>query len=241
MGLWEGKLLERTQLQSMDSKNLIGSLLLVTLLVTLSYRLLDIRVALYAFHSDTIKTAIHTVLGTLPPLAGNGDQIRDFLPPLTTLITAISWTGYFTRVRQGICDQHTLFFKIVGTAVPLAFLVKVMAKDIFGRINTRVWVADPNLYDGFHWLHGGGRYDGFPSGHMTVLTPLLVALWHYYPRYRPLYTSAFVALAISLVLTDYHFVSDVIAGAYLGMIVYCFTNQRLASRTTCLPGCSSRV
>jgi membrane-associated phospholipid phosphatase len=216
---------------SRGCKLFIGSLLLVTLLLTVSYHFADTAIALYVHHSDPIRGALVAVLGSLPGLVGTEDgvDVPDFLGELTAVLTAISWIGYFLRARLGIYDCHTLFLKSVAVALPWAFAAKTFAKLIFGRINTRIWVADSSLADGFHWFAGGGAYNGFPSGHMAVLTPLFVAIWCCYPRFRMLCVAGLTGLGLALIATGYHFLSDVIAGTYLGLLVY-FGSYRWSSR-----------
>ena len=51
-----------------------------------------------------------------------------------------------------------------------------------------------------------------------VFTAFLAAVWLFYPRYRSLSVGFLLILALALVATDYHFLSDVIAGAYLGLV-----------------------
>ena len=190
-------------------------------LVVLSILYVDQPVALYIHHNDPIRILINMLLSAISGAKNPNNEIADFLAPMTLVIVIISWTGYWLRAHHGRFDYHTYFFKIVGSAVPIAFMAKTITKFAFGRINTRVWVSDPTLGDNFHWFDGGGNYNGFPSGHMTVLVPLFIALWQFYPALRPLWGVALAGLAISMVLTDYHFVSDIIAGTYLGILVYC--------------------
>ena len=63
---------------------------------------------------------------------------------------------------------------------------------------------------------------------MAVFTALIIALWRFYPRYRPAYAGFLSVLALALIVTDYHFLSDVIAGAYLGLIVHFCTLRGLS-------------
>jgi membrane-associated phospholipid phosphatase len=71
----------------------------------------------------------------------------------------------------------------------------------------------------------------FPSGHMTVFAALGIAVLLYYPKYRKPVIIFLVLLGIALIGTDYHFLSDVIGGAYLGFITtyslyYIFEKKR---------------
>ena len=96
--------------------------------------------------------------------------------------------------------------------------MKSLAKFVFGRVNTRVWLEQPDLY-GFHWFQRRQGCEGFPSGHMVVIVTLLAVLWRLYPKQRPWCLLLGLLLGAALVATDYHFLSDVLAGAYLGALV----------------------
>jgi membrane-associated phospholipid phosphatase len=146
-------------------------------------------------------------------------DLPDLLLMTVVVMTGLSWAAYFYLTRRGVRDKRTHFFALTGTVLPLSFLAKTILKFGFGRMETRKWLSDPTLY-GFHWFNGGEGFNGFPSGHMLVFTPLFVALWHFYPRFRFFYAVALSGLGIALITTNYHFLSDVIAGAYIGAVVY---------------------
>ena len=202
------------------------------ILVILCVLFLDQPIALYVYHSDPIRSFIHMLLGVIKINSSSTDnEIPDLLMPMTLGVTLVSWIAYWLRAHRGIYDRHTYFFKMVGVTVPLAFMGKAITKFIFGRIDTPVWVSNPRIDISFHWFNGVDMYHGFPSGHMAVLTPLFIALWHFYPRLRLLWGTVLAGLGIALVLTYYHFVSDVIAGAYLGLLVYCLSLKRLIPDT----------
>jgi membrane-associated phospholipid phosphatase len=71
----------------------------------------------------------------------------------------------------------------------------------------------------FHWFHGGRGYESFLSGHMAATAAVLSVLWLAYPRWRPLYAVAGCLVAAVLILSNFHFLSDVIAGALLGALI----------------------
>ena len=94
------------------------------------------------------------------------------------------------------------------------------AETIFKGMSGRSW-PDPayvqnHLY-GFHFLQGDPRASAFPSGHTIIATAIVTVLWNMTPRLR--IPSVLVALAVVtvLVVNNFHWVSDVIAGAYLGV------------------------
>jgi membrane-associated phospholipid phosphatase len=157
-------------------------------------------------------------MGSHAPHLGTSD-IPDLLLISVVILTSLSWMGYFYLVRLNIHDRRTLFCQVTGTVLPLSFGMKTVLKWAFGRTETRAWLSDPSLY-GFHWFAGTKGLQGFPSGHMLVFTPLLLALWHFYPRYRLYYGVIWSGLGIALLVTEYHFLGDVVAGACVGVLAY---------------------
>jgi membrane-associated phospholipid phosphatase len=144
------------------------------------------------------------------------------LPDLLLLVVLLTSSAalilYRMRVRQGIDDAVTRLAQLVTWAAPASYLAKAVLKFVFGRVNTRYWLQQPDLY-GFHWFQRRPGCEGFPSGHMLVIVTLLAALWRFAPKWRPWCILLALTLGVALVATDYHFLSDVIAGAYLGAAV----------------------
>jgi membrane-associated phospholipid phosphatase len=112
------------------------------------------------------------------------------------------------------------------TAIPIlcswATMWAVASEIILKRIFGRGW-ADPtfvreHLY-GFHFLHGETHWDAFPSGTATVSFAILAALWILSPRWRVAGTATVVLLSVAVVIGNYHWLSDVIAGAFLGVTI----------------------
>ena len=200
----------------MNFKKDIGGFMLALLLVLCSYFFLDAPIALL----------VKKVLLSYRRLSLFSSNIPDLLFPIVCVITGIAWAAYFYLVHKGIYDRNTRFFKLVAVAVPLAYVLKSLLKYAVGRINTKYWLRHPNFTE-FHWFHGVGNYSGFPSGHMAVFTALVCVLWKFYPRYRSAYAGFLSVLALTLIATNYHFLSDVVAGAYVGFIVYYYPDQGL--------------
>jgi membrane-associated phospholipid phosphatase len=146
------------------------------------------------------------------------ENIPDLLGPAVLGLTAFAWTAYLWLALRGVRNRHAEFFRLSGTCIPVAFGVKAVLKALVGRSGVRPWLTGNAPYT-FHWLHGGSGFEAFPSGHMTVFSALATALWLYYPRSRTLSVAGLALLALALIATDYHFVSDVLAGTYLGVLV----------------------
>jgi membrane-associated phospholipid phosphatase len=93
---------------------------------------------------------------------------------------------------------------------------------LFGRTWPAILVRD-DVY-GFYPFHAGPGFGAFPSGHMAAMCALLSVLWLRYPRFRHIYVAAAVVFGAGLVVANYHFVSDVIGGAFLGVTIAMLTD-----------------
>lgn len=155
-------------------------------------------------------------------------SIPDALFFIVLFVTVTAFVSFRYRVSKATLDATTLTCKLLACVMPLTFVGKTVLKYIFGRINTREWLNAPHEY-GFHWFHGGEQYCGFPSGHMAVFTALIAVLWRLHPRYRAAYLAFLLLLASALIVTNYHFLSDVIAGVYVGILIEALT-WRVAGR-----------
>ncbi len=186
----------------------------IALMVTVfSYYFVDAAAAVY-FHKVIVS---HRILWEY------ASNIPDLLLPIVLVITAVCWIAYLVSVPKGLHNVHTRFLQLCGVGLPLAYAAKELLQHTFGRANPKFWLFHRQLA-GFHWFHEGARFTSFPSGHMTVFTALAVMLWHSYPRFRAVYLAGLVILGLSLVATNYHFVSDVAAGAYLGLLA-CYVSD----------------
>ena len=91
-----------------------------------------------------------------------------------------------------------------------------LLQPFFGRIEISHYLAHHDAY-GFALLQGHGG-TGFPSGHTVIAAAFLLAFWHGYPRARIVVALGIAAVMLSLVLAQWHFVSDTIASVYVGAV-----------------------
>lgn len=183
-------------------KIFVWSFISIVLATLISLRYLDAWLAIRAMKILNINAA---------------PNIPDVLFVLVCFVSGFLWSRYVMLRRQGVIIDRLLFCEIAGTAVPVAFLLKWPLKFAFGKTNTRVWLENQSSSN-FHWFHGGGNYNSFPSGHMMVFAAFFTAIWLFYPRYRLLSVFFMLALSAALVITNHHFLSDVIVGGYIGLI-----------------------
>jgi membrane-associated phospholipid phosphatase len=119
-----------------------------------------------------------------------------------------------TRLMRCVC--------LSSLGVGIAFFVKTNLQFLFGRIGPRyddtsalVFSRNDALY-GFHFFQGGGS---FPSGHMCVFTAALIIPCYFYPKLKWVFYTLLGLLGFVLIFCNYHFLSDVIAGTYLGAFI----------------------
>ena len=189
-------------------KKSLQTFLFTILLVALCIVWLDEPVAVW-IHAEWLSGSVgETTL-----------EIPDLLLPLVVAVTAFGWLGRF-RFKSDPCRRNLQrCCALLGVVAPGAYLARALLKFVFGRIETRAWLVQPGS-TGFHWFGGFEPYNGFPSGHMLVCAALAAVLWRSYPKFAVLYAAGLLVLAASLILTDYHFLGDVIAGAYAGLLVH---------------------
>lgn len=101
---------------------------------------------------------------------------------------------------------------------------RISLGDVFGRYWPETWTRDnPSLIGtgtyGFHPFQRGDDVGSFPSGHACRILGFGGVWMIAMPSTRLVTIVLSVPMLVSLVATDYHFVSDVIAGSVLGALV----------------------
>ncbi|GGA81772.1 hypothetical protein GCM10011521_20140 [Arenimonas soli] len=140
------------------------------------------------------------------------------------------------RRGYGRGGQVERAYAVIAATLLVALAVKDMLKRAFGRTWPRN-VVDPGpeaissgcspsslgyINDGLHGFHAFAGvtkpYQAFPSGSTVVLLATVLPLMALYPRLRlPLAIFSLVSFC-AYVLTNTHFIGDVVAGAYVGAV-----------------------
>lgn len=189
-------------------KRWIVSLAGVILASTISFHWLDRPVALF-FHSSVARPETFARLTYAP----------DPMVPLAVMVFVV--LGLMNLSGRALSRLENCAL-LCSLSVIVAELTKIQLKPVFGRTWPDTF-RDNNpsfLHDGvygFNFLHGGHAYASFPSGHTAVTCAVISVLWIYYPKWRWLYVLAVLAVATGLIGANYHFVSDVIAGGFVGI------------------------
>ena len=199
------------------------ALILVTLTIVISYYWLDRPIAVFVhklFPRDS-RTLI--------------EPVTYFPNPLISVAT-ITFLGLGIRGLAGRrLSKMQAAILICSVSVVVAETIKSQLKFVFGRTWPETWLQNnPSfIHDGiygFNLFHGGQAYQSFPSGHMTAICTLASVLWIYYPRLRPIYFVGTLAALFGLVGANFHFLSDTIAGAFVGASTGLMTATLFARR-----------
>jgi len=153
-------------------------------------------------------------------------DLPDLLLPVVCLATGLAWAAFLFFRTEGRHDRALRCSRLLGITVPLANILKTGAKFLVGRVNTRYWLEHPAAAP-FHWLDGRDVHTGFPSGHMAVFTVMAAGLASHYPKTRGPVFAGLAVLAAALVVTQYHFLSDILGGTCLGLLIHAGTEALL--------------
>ncbi len=142
-----------------------------------------------------------------------------YLVGFSIAFVVLRWGGAVPRLRRWAAPMRA------SAVVPAFMLVAIAAsglivdllKVIFGRARPKLLYA-AGTYD-FSWLGLGADYWSFPSGHAATAAALMTALWCLWPRHVLFYVALAALVAASRVVTGAHYLSDVVIGAFIAVLV----------------------
>lgn len=173
------------------------------ILVILSYIFIDRALATY-FHQLDLRTTMH------------------FLHYLTALG---QWMGYLVLFFAAAFYFRFIQVNPLYAARSLYLLACVFLVNMVCLvIKVTLSRARPDLFFtanqfGFYWFKLKGIYWSFPSGHTTTIISVASGLGIVFPRYFYVLLSLALLVAASRVLLYYHYLSDVMTGFYLSLMV----------------------
>ena len=118
-------------------------------------------------------------------------------------------------------------------AVGITGLIENLVKVLVGRARPRL-LFDNGFY-GFHPFAHDWAMNSFPSGHSQAIWAAMTALAILVPRYNLLWWLVAVLVATSRVATTVHFLSDAVAGSWLGLAGAVLIARALKARGIKLP------
>ncbi len=145
-------------------------------------------------------------------------RISEVLLTLSAVVLAAAGVAWLLGWRPGRVGRAVV---VACLAAFVSWALKEQLKYAFGRTwpetwtnNNPSWIKDGVF--GFFPFHGGTGWSSFPSGHTTIIAAAMMVLACAYPRLRPLWALPVFLVAIGLIGANYHFLGDIVAGAYLG-------------------------
>lgn len=161
-----------------------------------------------------------TFAGTLPLwLVVTFNEITDFgrsgwsLTPIGCLIVlaAVLSSPGVGRTSNLVLTSIVVRLEFLFLAIALPGLFVTVVKGFIGRMRPSDF--GPFMYSPWSWQH---KYASLPSGHTAAAFALAVAIGALWPRLRiPIWTFA-ALIGVSRVVIQAHFISDVIAAAFIG-------------------------
>lgn len=163
------------------------------------------------------------------------DEITDygksgwFLWPLGLLFIALAaLPSALTRFSQRVLAAIMVRIGFLFTAIAVPSLFVTIVKRMIGRARPMVGGSlDPFLFSPFAWHPA---YAGLPSGHATTAFAVLVAFGTLWPRARTVLLIYALLIAVSRVIVNAHYPSDVFAGALVGMAGAILVRRYFAQR-----------
>jgi membrane-associated phospholipid phosphatase len=151
------------------------------------------------------------------------DLLTHIVDPLrAAAVVSLAGIGFAAALCRWKPGERGRTLIAASLAILVSFEIKEKLKYFFGRSwpetwteNNPSWILD-HAY-GFHLFHGGSGWESFPSGHTTQMAALAAVIWLRLPRLRWVGVGLVTLVAVGLWGSDYHFVGDIIAGAFLGV------------------------
>ena len=189
------------------------STLLLVLLYAVFFMWLDIPISTW-MQQAFAKTALFSVCY----------YINKFFRPEMWVVLAIivALIGYFSKAKK----QQKSYYLFSGSII-LAYIVCAILKFVFGRYRP-IEYFNNHLY-GFHFFSFSHNMTSTPSGAGTMAFAGLFALATIFnKRYMTIILLLLATLiGIARIIILDHYVSDILFGAYVGILAVLWTQKRL--------------
>lgn len=181
------------------------------LFVVVSIAEIDRPLALFFHHEGA---GVHSLFDGVTFLGLGGPYLFAF----AFVFAALHWGGALPRLRPFAASMRAfsavpayLFFVVAASGLTVDLM-----KVIFGRARPTLLFSS-HLY-GFTWFAFRADHWSFPSGHTVTIVALMAALSRLWPRHLLFYVCFAALVAGSRLVVGAHFLSDVVAGAFVGVV-----------------------
>jgi membrane-associated phospholipid phosphatase len=157
------------------------------------------------------------VIGPFSLMASPAQALGPFAVFVLAILAVAAAAGWGPKMRGRIVLALIL-------SIFAAMEINSVAKSVFGRTWPESWLGDNPSWIrdgvfGFFLFHGGPGWASFPSGHTTVITTPATLLWIVWPELRIVWATTVAVVIAGLIGANYHFVSDIIGGLFLGAAI----------------------
>ena len=184
----------------MQNKILLWTSLLVVIAAIISYFYFDLPVAIFFY---SLKNGFINKGFKIITKLGTGGWI--LIPSFLIFIS-------FRRNKKTLAQRALYLLSVVAISGIIVDIIKVIA----GRFRPKVYFRE-GLY-GFDFFHIDYQYLSFPSGHSSTALSAMVAFGIFWPKFRIYFLFAGIVIALSRVIINSHYLSDVLIGSLIGVL-----------------------
>ena len=138
-------------------------------------------------------------------------------------ITILGLKFDVTKTHTATLQRYQSIFWYLILSCLISGVLHHILKILIGRFRPR-YLFSQDLY-GFSPLNFDIAMNSFPSGHSQTIFSICMCLSIIYPRYLTFFLLLAVMVGISRIVLLAHFPSDVIFGAYLGIVTAILLNR----------------
>lgn len=138
------------------------------------------------------------------------------------LIGGLALFAWFRKRDRQLGMKGLFLFSTVAASGLTADLIKVTVCRARPKLLLEQGIYGFNLF-GWSLEHA---WQSFPSGHSATALSAALSLSLLLPRFRPLFMTAAIVIAVSRVVLCQHYLSDIVAGSALGVVTVVLLQPR---------------
>jgi membrane-associated phospholipid phosphatase len=195
---------------------LYGRLLLAALLM------LPLSLMLIWWVDELLAEVLHEHGGFLKPLFANVMRLHDALIDTVVMRWPLYlWLGLLVLfcITRLLRHRHCTIWLVAVLTLVSSQAIRNLLAVYFNRPRPFQVFSQLGL-DADFW-QPVGQFDAFPSGHATGTAALLLPWALRFPKVRPWLLCWLVLICLGRVVLEYHWLSDVVAGASVGLLLTC--------------------
>jgi membrane-associated phospholipid phosphatase len=130
---------------------------------------------------------------------------------------------YIFRLKEAANRFLYLFLAVAGSG-----LIVDVLKFVFGRARPKLFF-EQNIY-GIKFFGTEHLYYSLPSGHSATAFSLALSAALFFPRFALALFGVAVLIAFSRIAVSAHYLSDTVAGAYIGVVFALWLKRKMIEK-----------